>query len=175
MDKDNSGINYKKNLDRSTMLGFGVVASVGFFSTLHKIRDRFEEGFIRGWGHIETPFSQMIRDYEKIQDSNTESYKAGRIEGTKYRNNIIENARTHRNEIATKLENEFQIPTKGLAGWTEGTAKRFMHLTNKSKVATASTAIGLGVITWVGYALLRNTKYTLDQIDKKLDSSQHNR
>lgn len=165
---------HKANLDRSAMVGFHVVAGVGLVSTLNNVRSEFEKGFIHGWGNPEkAPFRAIHTEYERKFQSNLERYmdsKKAPDDAKFYQSERIRIARDKRTDTAKALLEEFNIPTEGFRGWTEGNWKRFWQLGNKTKVATGATAIGLGVVTWVGYAIMRHTKYTLDEIDVKLDA-----
>lgn len=168
---------HQTNLDRSAMVGFSAVAAVGFFTTLNRIREKFEDGFVRGWnGKVETPFKDIFADIKKLDEANLRTYEQSAktlADGELYRSTIRSNALKQRTQIAERLMERFNIPTNGWDGWTTGTWKRFEHLAPKTRVATGATAMGLGLVTWVGYALLRHGKYTLDQIDAKLDHLEH--
>jgi hypothetical protein len=157
------------NFDRSAMVSFAAATGIGIFSTISNIRNQFYEGFVLGWHRVKTPFTDLVNKANAAFDANVYDYENGQCDAKTYRENIRKIGVQHRTEINDKLLKEFDIPTDGVAGWVEGTVKRFEHLGNKTRLTAglafaATTAVGVGAVT-----LLRHNKATLDRVEEKID------
>lgn len=157
------------NMDLIAMASFAGAAALGLFNTVNNIRHEFYQSFIAGWNRVPTAFTDLKNHFEGLQRSNLTDYQAGTIDSATYRQNIQRIANENQAAVNERLLKDFNIPTNGFRGWTEGTYKRFKEIGRTSRVNAGIGFATTAAITIGALALLRHNKDTLDKIDTKLE------
>lgn len=148
---------------------FAIAAGLGLLTIANNIRHTFWNNFIRGFGEIRTPFSDITDRYTGKFQGIVDQFQASRITAVDYRKNMRATADQYRDEVFRKLETDFNIPSKGIGGWTVGTVKRFHDLGFTSRV---QSTIGMATIasTVIGAAIVIGRQHkTSTRIESKID------
>jgi hypothetical protein len=173
-----------RHLDVLTMLSFIVGGFFGIGSLFHRIRERFHQTFVLGYGETATPFTSIVERYNGRQGmpdpANSKSWgefdkiafmrKENKISPEEYAKQRGEIARNFRKEINTVLRKDYHIPTENaLKDWTLGTVKRWKLLGNTSRVEVGLGFASLAAVTVGAISMLRHNKRTLDGIEDMLE------
>jgi hypothetical protein len=174
------------NWDIVSIISFVGAAVFGVHGVCNRIRERFFHAFVMGHGETRTPFSDIIEKYNGngailpsgssstngLFDGLSKDYTSGALKAGAYCSERKAMTANFREEIAQRLEKDFQIPTKGIKGYTIGNWKRWEQL---GVGARRETALGFATISAIGVgtiAIMRNSKNTLDRVEEKLDAKQ---
>lgn len=157
-----------RNLDIVSTLSFIGASIFGLVGAANNVRHTFWNNFIEGFGRIDTPFASIRDKYRAKFQQTPLDYSAGKISADQYRLSMRQHAHDFRQEVNSKLLQEFHIPTNGIKGWTVGTVKRLRELGVNGKfhgvVGFASvTAVAIGAIS-----LLHHNRNILDAVDDKI-------
>jgi hypothetical protein len=151
---------------------FVLGAGLSLVTMANNIRYTFWHNFVQGFGEIRTPFSDIKEKYAKAFKSTVSEYEQGSISSADYSVAMRKNARDYRQEVFTRLEKDFNIPSNGLKGWTEGTIKRWKEL---GVTARIHNTVGIASITatTIGAAvMLAHHQHANNRIEEKLDETQ---
>ncbi len=157
------------NWDWVSIGSFAAASVFGAIGVANNVRHTFWNNFIQGFHEIETPFAPIRDKFQALFRSTAAKYKAGDLKADVYRTTMRDIAEDYRQEIATKLLKDFNIPTNGLPGWTVGTYKRMKELGLNGRI---STTLGFATLTATAIgavSVLRNSKHTIDRVEDKID------
>lgn len=177
IDKEAPGDSSKRpwrNLDWVSVGSFIVAPALGALAIASNIRSKFFDSFILGYRETRTPFSDIVDEYTHREDGkfakNTRSYNAGILNAEQYVAANKEAVTQYHTAIGEKLEREFNIPTKGFRGWSEGTWKRWGRLGQSARISSTVAFSTLAVTALGAVAVLRNSKSTIDRVEDKIDA-----
>ena len=164
-----------RNWDWMTVASFGAAGMLGVWKVANDVRIRFWETFVRGHDKIGSPFHDLRDANQANLKSITDSYNAKIIEAATYDAQMHVGIKEYQGKVADRLLKEFDIPTHGIRGWTEGTIKRIQKMGMATRIDnTLGFAAGLAV-TVGAFSVLRHSKHTVDRIEDKLDQQAEQR
>jgi hypothetical protein len=158
-----------RNWDWLSIGAFSAASIFGFIGVANNVRNTFWHNFTQGFGEIDSPFSPIRNKYTQMFKQTSADYKAGLLTGKEYRETQKQIANCYRTEVNTKLLKEFDIPTKGIEGWTVGTFKRMRELGLNGRINTTVGFATVAAISIGAVNVLRNSKRTLDKVEDKLE------
>ncbi|MFZ4541190.1 MAG: hypothetical protein ACOYNL_05175 [Rickettsiales bacterium] len=153
--------------------GFSVASAIGLgvVGLAHKIRDYFYHSVIRGFNESPTVFTPIIEKYTHsttgVFAQSLGELQRGTITGAEHLAKNRTLASNFNNEIADLLQKTYDIPTKGIPGWTIGSWKRFQQLSTQGMVGSTLTFASLAA-TAVGAVFV--LKHSLDRSNDEASS-----
>lgn len=172
------------NLDVLSTFSFITAGLMGAYNICNSIRTRFYHSFVEGYNESRTPFTDIIEKYngksgmpdtastlpDGKYDELAMKHRAGEIDGVVYIKERKALTAEFRSEINKRLLEDFNIPSRGIKGWTTGTIKRWEQLGSHAR---RDASLGFATVAAVGIGaigLLRHNKHILDNVDQKLDN-----
>jgi hypothetical protein len=148
---------------------FIVGAGLSILTMANSIRYTFWHNFVQGFGEIRTPFSDIKEKYADAFKGTVAQYDQGAISPHVYRNTMRQNATDYRQEVFTRLEKDFNIPSNGWRGWTEGTFKRWKELGVTARIHNTVGIASITATTIGAVIILARQQHNNNRVEDKLD------
>lgn len=145
------------------------LAAVGM---ANNIRYSFWNNFVHGFGEIETPFADIKTKYAEKFKGTVSQYNADSISQQEYRTTMRNHATDYRQEVFTRLEKDFNIPSNGWRGWTEGTLKRWQELGVNGRIHNTVGIASIAATTIGAVILMARQQHNTNRIENKMEEQQ---